>query len=79
MEVITSTKNEYIKAVRSLKQAKYRKELGKFLAEGEKCAGEALRYASVEALLVPEQRQPGELRAAGRTAGCAGHRRFRRR
>ena len=70
MEVITSTKNEYIKAVRSLKQAKYRKELGKFLAEGEKCAGEALRYASVEALLVPEQRHPGELCALAERQGA---------
>lgn len=70
MEVITSTKNEYIKAVRSLKQAKYRKELGKFLAEGEKCAGEALRYAGVEALLVPEQRQPGELCALAERQGA---------
>lgn len=71
MELITSTKNEYIKAVRSLKQAKYRRELGKFLAEGEKCAAEALHYASVEALLIPERgQQPSELCALAEQQGA---------
>lgn len=43
MERIMSTKNEYVKELRSLRLAKYRREYGKFLAEGRKCAEEALR------------------------------------
>ena len=42
MEEITSTKNPYIKELRSLKERKNRRALGKFIAEGEKCALEAL-------------------------------------
>ena len=37
MEEITSTKNPYIKELRSLKERKNRRALGKFIAEGEKC------------------------------------------
>ncbi|MGI6664241.1 MAG: 23S rRNA (guanosine(2251)-2'-O)-methyltransferase RlmB [Christensenellaceae bacterium] len=46
-EKITSTQNETIKKIRALKQRKFRKETGLFLAEGRKCAEEALRYANV--------------------------------
>ena len=38
MDQITSTKNEYIKLLRSLKQKKGRQETGLFLAESDKCA-----------------------------------------
>ncbi len=55
-EIITSTKNEYVKQLRSLKQPKYRKIYGKFLAEGDKCAKEALDYADVEAILLLDER-----------------------
>ena len=58
MEKINSTKNSYISELRSLKQRKYRFELGKFLAEGEKCAEEALRYGDVEALLTVDECLP---------------------
>ncbi len=58
MEEISSTQNAYIKTLRSLKQKKYRKALGKFLAEGEKCAEEALAYGDTEALLVRDALLP---------------------
>ncbi len=55
MENIASTKNEYVKTLRALKMAKYRKESGLFLAEGEKCAREALLSGRAEALLATEK------------------------
>ena len=58
MEQITSTKNEYIKLLRSLKQKKGREETGLFLAESDKCAAEALRYAKVQALLTTLPEHP---------------------
>ena len=54
MEEITSTKNPYIKELRSLKERKNRRALGKFIAEGEKCAMEALHYGQVESVLAAE-------------------------
>lgn len=48
---ITSTKNEYIKEIKSLKNKKNRTELGKFIAEGEKCVSEAIKHAEVECVL----------------------------
>lgn len=63
MEQIASAKNEYIKLLRSLKQKKNREETGLYLAEGEKCAAEALRYGKVEALLVAEEGHPLASRA----------------
>ena len=50
-EMITSTKNEYIKLVRSLTQKKRRDETGLFMAEGDRTASEALAYADVSALV----------------------------
>ncbi len=58
MEQITSTKNEYIKLLRSLKQKKGREETGLFLAESDKCAAEALRYAKVQTLLTTLPEHP---------------------
>ena len=58
MEQITSTKNEYIKLLRSLKQKKGRAETGLFLAESDKCAAEALRHAKVQALLTTQAQHP---------------------
>lgn len=52
MKEIVSTKNEYIKTLRGLKQKKNRQQEGKFLAEGVKNVEEALRHARVEAVLV---------------------------
>ena len=63
MQVITSTKNEYIKTLRSLKQPKYRRQLGLFLAEGGKCAWEALTYGEAEALLLPQDAPDADLMA----------------
>ena len=54
MEAIPSTKNPYIKELRSLKERKNRRALGKFIAEGEKCALEALHYGQVESVLAAE-------------------------
>lgn len=58
MEQITSTKNEYIKLLRSLKQKKSREETGLFLAESDKCAAEALGDAKVQALLTTQAQHP---------------------
>ena len=58
MEQITSTKNEYIKMLRSLKQKKGREETGLFLAESDKCAAEALNDAQVQALLTTQAQHP---------------------
>lgn len=58
MEQITSTKNEYIKLLRSLKQKKGREETGLFLAESDKCAAEALNDAQVQALLTTQAQHP---------------------
>ena len=64
MERITSTQNSYIKQVRSLKQKKFRDALGKFMAEGEKCALEALQYGQAEALItVQPEGRPAKLAA----------------
>jgi len=63
MERITSTKNPYIQELRSLKQKKHRQALGKFIAEGGKCALEALEYAQVESLLVLDEDAPAVRRA----------------
>ena len=63
MEQITSTKNEYIKLLRSLKQKKGREETGLFLAEGDKCAAEALDNAKVQALLTTQEQHPLAIQA----------------
>ncbi len=55
MEQIQSVKNAFIKKVRSLKQKKYRDETGLFLAEGDKCAKEALQAGRAEALLTTKE------------------------
>lgn len=70
MERIMSTKNEYVKELRSLRLAKYRRECGKFLAEGRKCAEEALRYAPVEALLFLEGQEDASLLALAAEQGA---------
>lgn len=73
MEQIASVKNEYIKLLRSLKQKKNREQAGLYLAEGEKCAAEALCYAKVEALLVAETGHPlvSQAEEAGARVICA--------
>ena len=63
MEQITSTKNEYIKLLRSLKQKKGREETGLFLAESDKCAAEALSNAKVQALLTTQEQHPLAIQA----------------
>lgn len=56
---MTSTGNEYIKFVRSLKTKKARDDTGLFLVEGAKMVSEALEYAreSVVSLLVSDKYQ----------------------
>lgn len=51
LESIGSTKNEYIRLIRKLKTSKGRRESGLFIAEGEKCAAEAMEYGYAEAVL----------------------------
>lgn len=53
-EHITSTANAYIKELKALQTKKGRVRQGRFLAEGDKCAVEALAWAEVEALLYTE-------------------------
>lgn len=53
MKKIDSTQNDTVKKMRALKSAKGRAEYGQFLAEGEKCAHEALlSQCAVECVLV---------------------------
>ncbi len=68
MERITSTKNEYIKLLRSLKQKKGREETGLFLAEGDKCAAEALSNAKVQALLTTQEQHLLAIQAEQKSA-----------
>lgn len=51
MEIITSNSNTYVKFLRSLKNAKPRKESGMFLAEGTLCAKEALDFGFAECVI----------------------------
>lgn len=51
MEIITSTQNPRIRALRALQHAKARREAGCFLVEGIKLCEEALRDAEVVTLL----------------------------
>ena len=55
MEQIQSAKNAFIKKVRSLEQKECRDETGLFLAEGDKCAKEALQAGRAEALLTTKE------------------------
>ncbi len=52
---ITSTKNEYIRSLRKLRQKKEREVTGLFIAEGMLCSSEAVRHASVRSLLFTEK------------------------
>ena len=62
MRTITSTQNTYIKELKQLKNKKGRKS-GKFLAESEKCAQEAIQYADVESILVTREDSPAAIMA----------------
>ncbi len=57
MLTITSTTNPYIKELKTLSDKKGRRS-GRFIAEGEKCAFEALSYGEVERLLVTDPDDP---------------------
>lgn len=48
---ITSSKNAYVKLLRSLKNKKARQEEGLYVAEGSKCSMEALENADVQTLI----------------------------
>lgn len=62
MKIITSTQNAYIKELKQLKNKKGRKS-GRFIAESEKCAQEAILYADVESVLVTREDSPSALAA----------------
>ena len=66
IELITSTKNEYVKMVRGLRQKKNRTRL--LLAEGEKCVAEALRHARVECVIADDEADPVFAAAGARGA-----------
>lgn len=51
---IVSSKNSYVKLLRSLKTKKARQEEGIFLAEGSKCSAEALENADVHSLVTTD-------------------------
>lgn len=54
-EIITSTHNERVKRLRSLRERKFRQQTGRFLLEGDHCVTEALRSgAGIDTLLVTE-------------------------
>ena len=56
LQTITSTQNEQVKLWRSLLTTKGRNEQGKFTAEGEHLAGEALKEKKAQALIIAEDR-----------------------
>ena len=60
-EIITSSKNEYIKKLKSLSTKKGRKSEGVFLAEGEKCVGELMSSAPqlLSSLIIVENAHEG--------------------
>ena len=68
MRTITSTQNAYIKELKQLKNKKGRKS-GRFLAEGEKCAQEAILYADVESILVTREDSPSAIAAEAKGIG----------
>lgn len=56
-QIITSTKNQYVKQARSLAKKKFRDETGLFLVEGTNIIKDMPQNVEVEYLLVTEQRQ----------------------
>lgn len=55
VKIITSSENETIKKLAKLKSAKYRKQLGLFLAEGERSVRDSLeKKESLEAIVMTE-------------------------
>lgn len=58
MQIITSKDNETVKAIKKLKEKKYRNESGKFIVEGIKMLEEALQEkASIEKIILCEDCQ----------------------
>ena len=51
---IGSTQNRYIKWLKSLKEKKYRDEIGKYILEGEKMSREALGMGALDALIIED-------------------------
>lgn len=60
MDIIKSRQNEYIKSIRKLSQAKYRRETGLCYVEGYKCVREAADYSDVDCILYTEDADIGE-------------------
>lgn len=58
IRTITSTQNAYIKQLKSLKSKKGRSETGLFIAEGDKCASEAIENGCAQALLTRDDTHP---------------------
>ncbi len=65
-EIITSTKNQFVKKARSLSQKKFRKESGLFLVEGANIIKDMPSFVEVEYVLATPQRQGEVERAFGK-------------
>ena len=56
MQVITSKDNEKIKNIKKLKDKKYRDESGKYVIEGMKLLGEAIKEnADIDTIIICEE------------------------
>ncbi len=58
IQTITSTQNAYIKTLKTLKNKKGRVETGRFIAESDKVAFEALEYGCAESILTKRADHP---------------------
>ncbi len=67
-EIITSTKNQYVKKARALSQKKFRKETGLFLVEGTNIIKDMPSSVEVEYMLATPQRLDEVERAFSTTA-----------
>ena len=65
-EIITSTKNQFVKKARSLSQKKFRKESGLFLVEGTNVIKDMPSSVEVEYVLATLQRQDEVERSFGK-------------
>ena len=67
-EIITSTKNQFVKKAKLLSQKKFRKESGLFLVEGTNIIKDMPRGVEVEYVLATLQRKDEVERAFGKEA-----------
>ena len=70
MEIITSTQNQYVKQVRSLKDKKFREKSGLFVVEGGNIFKDMPESVSVEYILATEERLDEVQRFISSTRAC---------